>query len=201
MSLSDPISQVIALSVQLARVKRRCGYWPRPAENDAEHSYQLALTAWTANHAYDLHLDDTAILKLALVHDLVEIYAGDVDAHSNKKRQMLKKMKEMEALKQLQQAFPDLSEITDVIKEYEKKESLESKLVNIIDKIIPIQHVYNRNDTYYKRRKVTKEDYRDWLLKKTDYVNLPRSLQNIVTDILQDVTTKYARVFFIEKSL
>ena len=142
MDRQTKLSQAVELSTKLATVKRKCGYRKYHAENDAEHSYQLALASWAANSQYKLGLRDERLIKLSLVHDLVEIYSGDFDAHSNKKKQLLKHQKEIESFRQLKNEFYELNEVAEAIEEYEKKESMEAKLINILDKTIPIRHVY-----------------------------------------------------------
>lgn len=50
----------------------------RRAENDAEHSWHLCLCVIVlAEHANDPKLDVLRVLKMLIVHDLVEIDAGD----------------------------------------------------------------------------------------------------------------------------
>ena len=46
-------------------------------ENDVEHSYQLAMLSWYIISTNNLDLNLDLILKYSLVHDLVEVYAGD----------------------------------------------------------------------------------------------------------------------------
>lgn len=54
----------------------------RRAENDAEHSWHLCLCVIVlAEHANAPHLDVLRVLKLLIVHDLVEIDAGDTFAY------------------------------------------------------------------------------------------------------------------------
>lgn len=55
-------------------------------ENDAEHSWHLALAAMLLlEHAENPErIDLFRVLKMALVHDLVEIYAGDTFAYDAK---------------------------------------------------------------------------------------------------------------------
>jgi putative hydrolase of HD superfamily len=48
-------------------------------ENDAEHSYALAMTAWFLAPHFP-HLDRDEVIRMALAHDLVELYAGDTFA-------------------------------------------------------------------------------------------------------------------------
>src|ERR1035437_6388752 len=46
-------------------------------ENDAEHSYQLAMVAWFLIEQDKLKLNKELCSMYALAHDLVEVYAGD----------------------------------------------------------------------------------------------------------------------------
>jgi len=51
-------------------------------ENDAEHSWHLAVMAMTLyEYADNSKVDILRVLKMALVHDMVEIYAGDTYAY------------------------------------------------------------------------------------------------------------------------
>ena len=50
----------------------------RRQENDAEHSWHLALMAiFLSEHANQPDLDILKVVKMVIIHDLVEIYAGD----------------------------------------------------------------------------------------------------------------------------
>jgi putative hydrolase of HD superfamily len=55
-------------------------------ENDAEHSWHFALIALTLFEyvGYD-NVDINRVIKMALLHDLVEIYAGDTFAYDASK--------------------------------------------------------------------------------------------------------------------
>jgi putative hydrolase of HD superfamily len=52
-------------------------------ENDAEHSWHMALTAMTLYDYAESGVDLFRVLKMCLVHDLVEVYAGDTPAIDN----------------------------------------------------------------------------------------------------------------------
>ena len=57
----------------------------RRAENSAEHSWHFALMVVVlAEHANDSRLDVLRVLKMVLIHDLVEIDAGDTFAYDTK---------------------------------------------------------------------------------------------------------------------
>lgn len=51
-------------------------------ENDAEHSWHLAMMALILEEYAAEKVDIERVLKIALVHDLVEVYAGDTFALS-----------------------------------------------------------------------------------------------------------------------
>lgn len=51
-------------------------------ENDSEHSYQLTMIAWYIMDAYKLDLDRDLVIRYCLIHDLVEVYAGDTYIYS-----------------------------------------------------------------------------------------------------------------------
>lgn len=54
-------------------------------ENDAEHSWHFALMAMVLyEYADQTKVDLYRVLKMALVHDLVEVYAGDTFAYDDK---------------------------------------------------------------------------------------------------------------------
>ncbi len=58
--------------------RSRLSFDPDRRENDAEHSWHLALMAIVlASHARDPAVDLLAVLRMVIVHDLVEIDAGD----------------------------------------------------------------------------------------------------------------------------
>ncbi|MGL5099739.1 MAG: HD domain-containing protein, partial [Fusobacteriaceae bacterium] len=46
-------------------------------ENDAEHSWHMSLAAMTLREYYKEEVDMEKVLKMILIHDIVEIYAGD----------------------------------------------------------------------------------------------------------------------------
>ena len=51
-------------------------------ENDAEHSWHFAITAMLLyEYSDNSKVDILRVIKMALVHDLVEIYAGDTYAY------------------------------------------------------------------------------------------------------------------------
>lgn len=81
-------------------------------ENDAEHSWHFALMAMVLSEYTDEEVDLLRVLKMALIHDIVEIYAGDTFAY-NTKENINKRQRENEAADKIFGILPD-----DINKEY-----------------------------------------------------------------------------------
>lgn len=127
-------------------------------ENDAEHSYQLALFCWYICLADNLLLDTNKIIKYALVHDFVEVYAGDVDAHTNDLELLKNKpAKEEKAREQLIKEHPEFTEFHSAIIEYESKSTEEARFVYAADKMISEINVYLEGNTINIEKKLTIE--------------------------------------------
>lgn len=107
-------------------------------ETDSEHSFQLAMVGWFLVESEGLALRKDMVIKLALVHDLVEVFAGDVYAYdSDQGIHQSKKENEKLAAEKLQSIFPDFLEMHKLILEYEALSSEEAKFVYALDKLLP----------------------------------------------------------------
>jgi putative hydrolases of HD superfamily len=112
-------------------------------ENDAEHSYQLAMLAWYTVIQDKLPLDAERVLKLALAHDIVEVYAGDTYIYSTDQAHLdSKPERERTALERLQTEFPEAKEILAAAAEYAARTTPESRFVYALDKILPVISIY-----------------------------------------------------------
>ncbi len=125
-------------------------------ENDVEHSYSLAMMGWFLAN-YFPEIDRDKVIRFALVHDLVEVYAGDTYIFADKEHLQSKKKREHEALEKIQAEWPDFFDMHDHIQEYEKMNSDEAKFVYSLDKILPVM-LNLLNDGYtWKTEKITLE--------------------------------------------
>lgn len=125
-------------------------------ENDWEHSFQTAMLAWYIINASDgdLDLDTGKVLKFALAHDLVEVYAGDTpfqEAGEDKEK------REAKAAQRLQNEFPEFAALHSVIEAYEKNEQDEAQFVYALDKIIPLINIYMDGGRSWRKDGVTLE--------------------------------------------
>lgn len=189
------ILPIIQLAAEFATVKRTIGYRPQHLENDAEHSYQLALVCWNANQQYSLALSDELILKYALVHDIVELYAGDVDAYGDQKQIAMKSQNEAESFQKLKQNYNMFSDMLHFIEQYEHRADAESQLVHMMDKFLPNINIYNAKSDAYKTRKIDFESWKQWLYCKINLESLDPKLKKIFEESVTMVE-EHREVFY-----
>jgi putative hydrolases of HD superfamily len=123
-------------------------------ENDIEHSYVLAMAAWYLSQ-YFPDINTERAMQLGLVHDLVEVYAGDTFFYAHESILATQNKRELQAYKQILKEWPDFGELTDAIKEYESLETAESRFVYALDKIMPIIMIYLAEGYTWKKEKIT----------------------------------------------
>jgi len=110
-------------------------------ENDAEHSFQLAFVAWYLIEKENLGLDKEKVLRYALCHDIVEVFAGDVFFHRTAEEEQKKIDLEKEAAEKLAETYPDFPALTDTLRAYEEKADPESKFIYALDKLLPMLNI------------------------------------------------------------
>lgn len=124
------------------------------AENDTEHSYNLAMTAWFLAKWYP-QLDKSLLIKYALIHDLVEVHAGDTYIYGKTDELQSKIKREAEALKKLEKDWADFPDMVQAIHDYEDKATPEARFVYALDKLMPIMVIYIHHGYTWKKKKVT----------------------------------------------
>lgn len=112
-------------------------------ENDAEHSWHFAMLAMILEEYSSQKVDVTKAIKIALVHDIVEVYAGDTFAYDEKAKQD-KRQRELEAADKIFGMLPEEqgAYIRALWDEFEAKETPESKYANVCDRLQPLMHNY-----------------------------------------------------------
>ncbi|MES2213583.1 MAG: HD domain-containing protein [Patescibacteria group bacterium] len=112
-------------------------------ENDVEHSYMLAMLADYIIVIENLKLDRRAVMMYSMMHDLVEIYAGDTYIGSRDTEYIASKhSREADALVRIISEFPEYPDLQIYIEKYEKKVDEESKFVYALDKLQPVIQIY-----------------------------------------------------------
>ena len=105
------------------------------AETDGEHAFTLAMIALSLNERLNMKLDAGKIAQYALVHDLVEVHAGDLSVKAAEADHALKNSREHEAYQKIKADFSgSFPWIHQTIELYEARADKESKFVYVIDK-------------------------------------------------------------------
>jgi len=108
-------------------------------ENTAEHSWHLALFALVLGEWTDEPVDLLRVLTLCLVHDLVEIDAGDTFAY-DQAASATKADREERAAERLFGILPpdQGAQLRSLWVEYEAMETPESRFANAVDRLQPV---------------------------------------------------------------
>ena len=122
-------------------------------ENSAEHSWHIALLVLIlSEYAKDDELDLLQVIKLLLIHDLVEIDAGDTYCYDEGGGQDQYK-RETKAADRIFNILPadQAASLRALWDEYEAKDTPESKFANALDRVQPFLHNYfTRGHTWQK---------------------------------------------------
>jgi len=108
-------------------------------ENSAEHSWHLAVLALClAEHAAEPRIDLFKVVRMLLIHDIVEIDAGDAFLHDPEAIEK-QAAKEDAAARRLFGLLPEdqRDELLALWREFEARRSPESKLAHALDRVQP----------------------------------------------------------------
>jgi putative hydrolase of HD superfamily len=125
-------------------------------ENDAEHAWHLALTALVfSGLSKDKNIDLLRVIKMALIHDLVEIDSGDVFLYDEKERLRRARL-ERAAAKRIFGILPadQAGVLRSLWEEFEKRKTPEAKFAAALDRFQPVLHNYMTKGKTWKRHKV-----------------------------------------------
>ncbi|EJK2113612.1 phosphohydrolase [Vibrio navarrensis] len=127
-------------------------------ENSAEHSWHVALMALLfAEHANE-PVDISRVVKMLLLHDVVEIDAGDTfvyDAAASEQQAE----KELAAAQRLFDMLPDdqRDELSALWHEFEEAQSAEAKFAKALDRLIPMLLNFHNQGQSWREHGVTRE--------------------------------------------
>lgn len=128
-----------ALAEEMDKISRRTKLADSSRrQNDAEHSWRIALMALMFKDYFDEEVDATRAAAICLAHDLVEIYAGDTfayDAAAN----VGKEEREAAAAQKLFGQLPDdiARKLHALWNEFEEFKTPESRYANCMDRLEP----------------------------------------------------------------
>lgn len=158
-------------------------------ENDGEHSWHLCMYAVVLQEYAPENTDILKVLKILLMHDLVEIYAGDTylyDVEANK----TKAVREQAAAQKIYGLLPEEQgkEFKELWYEFEACESIESQFANSLDRLQPVMLNYLSQGKKWLENGVHKNDVIQRANRLMDY-GAPQ-IKEVFLKILDDSVKK-----------
>jgi len=138
-------------------------------ENDAEHAWHMAVMAYLLREYANETVDIAKVILMCLIHDIVEIDAGDTYAYDEENK-VTQKAREDAAKERIFSLLPDdqKDELLALFDEFESGITAEAKFAHAMDNLQPlllnnsnggtdwIEHGVN-SDQVYGRQKMTKQ--------------------------------------------
>ena len=144
----DKLKQVFRQTYLLDRSRK---------ENDAEHSWHLAMLAILfAEYATEPDIDVQRVVKMVLIHDLVEIDAGDTFRYDEEGAKT-KQKRELAAADRIFNILPpdQAAEIRALWDEFEAMDTPESRYAAAIDRLQPLLHNLSTEGITWREQGVT----------------------------------------------
>jgi len=113
-------------------------------ENDAEHSWHICMMALILQEYADVEIDTLKVIKMMLIHDLVEIDTGDIIVYS---KTQVDVEAEEKAARRIFGLLPDGQgdEYFELWREFEDRKTPEARYAMALDRMEPLlQNLYRR---------------------------------------------------------
>ena len=108
-------------------------------ENDAEHAWHMAIMAYLLREYSNEEIDIAKVMLMCLIHDIVEIDAGDTYAYDPEAKKT-QKAREDAAKERIFSLLPEdqKEELTALFDEFEESRSAEARFARAMDNLQPL---------------------------------------------------------------
>lgn len=160
----------------------------RRYENDAEHSWHIAVMAFLLAEHANTRVDVARVIRMLLVHDLVEIDAGDTYCY-DEAGATTKAEREERAAERIFNILPadQASEIRALWDEFERMETPEARFAAALDRLQPMLHNHLTQGTVWKANGITREQVMD---RNHHIGNGSQALWEYTVDMIRDAVDK-----------
>lgn len=125
-------------------------------ENDAEHAWHMAIMAYIFREYSNEEIDISKVILMCLIHDIVEIDAGDTYAY-DEDRLKTQQAREDAAKERIFSLLPEdqKNELIALFDEFEAYETAESKFAHAMDNLQPLMLNNSNGGSDWKEHGVT----------------------------------------------
>ena len=157
-------------------------------ENDAEHSWHIALMIIVLSEHFSNDVDVLRVMKMLIIHDLVEIYAGDTYCYGDE-LESDKQEREKNAANLLFNLLPQnqADEFKNIWYEFELRQTPEAVFANIMDRIQPLLLNYTSEGKSWISHKVTAQKV---LARNNIARDASPEIWNLIEEVVRDATQK-----------
>ena len=173
---ADKLKRTLRKTILMDRSRR---------ENSAEHSWHIALTVLVlSEYADDKNIDLCRVMKMLLIHDLVEIDAGDTYCYDDegRKDQSLREAKAAERIFNLLPADQTRT-FRELWDEFEARVTPESRFSNALDRIQPFLHNYFTDGQIWQENNIKRRQVKSRMKPVNDGSAI---LWNYVSSLIED---------------
>lgn len=174
--------EFVKFTHDIRRVERAIFLEGDSHENDAEHQFQMALAALFIIDSRNLKLDKFKCMALGIIHDVIEVYAGDIIVFAPKKDIAAKEQLEKQAIETLKQKWPSNFTLHKLIQEYEERKTPEAKFVYALDKLLPEINNYIYGGKAWREHGITFEQVK--VIKKGK-IDVDQTIADYHTQVLK----------------
>ena len=129
-------------------------------ENDAEHAWHMAIMAYLLKDYANEPVDIAKVMIMCLIHDIVEIDAGDTYAYDTEGLKT-QKAREDATKERIFSLLPEdqKKELTSFFDEFENYQTPESKFAHSLDNLQPLLLNNSNGGGDWREHQVTSERY------------------------------------------
>jgi putative hydrolase of HD superfamily len=177
---ADKLKRTLRKTILIDRSRR---------ENSAEHSWHIALTVLVlSEYAEDKNIDSCRVMKMLLIHDLVEIDAGDTYCYDDegRKDQGLREEKAAERIFNLLPA-DQARAFRELWDEFEARVTPESRFANALDRVQPFLYNYFTDGQIWQENTIKSHQVKSRMQPVKDGSTI---LWNYVSGLIEDSVKK-----------
>ncbi|WP_037324584.1 HD domain-containing protein [Ruminococcus flavefaciens] len=157
-------------------------------ENDAEHSWHIAIMAILLSEYANSEIDTAKVIKMLLLHDVIEIDAGDTycyDAVGNS----TKAEREEKAARRIFGLLPEdqCTEFYELWREFEDSVTKEARFAAVLDRLQPLMLNYTKGGISWQEHGIHKEQV---LKRNENYFGEADELAELIRSVIDDAEKK-----------